>query len=282
MYMRPIAIVVCMVLAGAAGAQDSGCLIISEVVAGALSGDCPNWVEITNTGTLPFTFSQGGLIVQVDNKTDVFVDVPLPGVTIAPGQSFVVCSNSGCSGSFFGIYGFHADFYTNVPIGNGNDRYILTDTADGSHLIDIYGQFGVNGSGQPWEYTHGYSYRLPPYNSGTGQTFAAEEWFYGGVGSLEVEDYMYPMLTSPKAHVYNEICGCDPQHPRGDANCDGNVDGFDIQPFVLALTDPAAWIASYPNCQIGCVCDASCDGAIDGFDIQPFVTCLTQGCPPCP
>jgi len=69
--------------------------------------------------------------------------------------------------------------------------------------------------------------------------------------------------------------------PRGDANCSGAVDGFDIQPFVQALTDPVAWQAAYPDCNIYCVCDVNCDGGVDGFDIQPFVQCLTGICPPC-
>jgi hypothetical protein len=62
----------------------------------------------------------------------------------------------------------------------------------------------------------------------------------------------------------------------GDMNCDGVVDGFDIQPFVLALTDPDAYESLYPDCNVlnG---DINGDGAVDGFDIQPFVELLTGG-----
>mgnify|MGYP000470140001 CR=1 FL=1 len=62
----------------------------------------------------------------------------------------------------------------------------------------------------------------------------------------------------------------------GDLNCDGYVDGFDIQPFVLALTDPDAYALAYPDCDImnG---DCNGDGTVDGFDIQPFVQLLTGG-----
>jgi len=67
----------------------------------------------------------------------------------------------------------------------------------------------------------------------------------------------------------------------GDANCNGTVDGFDIQPFVQALTNPSAWEATYPDCSLYCVCDIDCNGSVDGFDIQPFVQCLTGQCPPC-
>ena len=61
---------------------------------------------------------------------------------------------------------------------------------------------------------------------------------------------------------------------RGDLNCDGAVDAFDIDPFVLALTDPAGYQAAFPDCNIlnG---DCNGDGVVDAFDIDPFVELLT-------
>jgi len=59
----------------------------------------------------------------------------------------------------------------------------------------------------------------------------------------------------------------------GDLNCDGLVNGFDIDPFILALTDPVAYHTAYPNCGLlnG---DINGDGALNGFDIDPFVMLL--------
>jgi len=34
---------------------------------------------------------------------------------------------------------------------------------------------------------------------------------------------------------------------RGDLNCDGAVNNFDIDPFVLALTDATAYAAAWPT-----------------------------------
>jgi len=62
----------------------------------------------------------------------------------------------------------------------------------------------------------------------------------------------------------------------GDLNCDGTVDGFDIQPFVLALTNPAGYGKAYPQCRAK-LADVNFDGQVDGFDIQPFVRLLTGG-----
>lgn len=59
----------------------------------------------------------------------------------------------------------------------------------------------------------------------------------------------------------------------GDANCDGRLDNFDIDPFVLALTDATA----FPGCGL-LASDMDDDGALTNFDIDPFVTCLVDGC----
>jgi hypothetical protein len=62
----------------------------------------------------------------------------------------------------------------------------------------------------------------------------------------------------------------------GDMNCNGTLNGFDIDPFVIALTDPAAYATMFPDCTIWNA-DANCDGVINGFDIDPFVILLTGG-----
>ncbi len=59
----------------------------------------------------------------------------------------------------------------------------------------------------------------------------------------------------------------------GDLNCDGAIDAFDIEPFILALTDPAGYAAAYPGCDHD-LADVNGDGAVDAFDIEPFVGLL--------
>ncbi|MBL8879869.1 MAG: right-handed parallel beta-helix repeat-containing protein [Phycisphaerales bacterium] len=66
---------------------------------------------------------------------------------------------------------------------------------------------------------------------------------------------------------------------RGDLNCDGAVNNFDINPFVLALTDPDEYAAAFPDCDINNA-DINADGLVNNFDINPFVECLVNsGCP---
>ncbi len=63
---------------------------------------------------------------------------------------------------------------------------------------------------------------------------------------------------------------------KGDLNCDGSVDFGDINPFVLALSNPALWQQTYPGCPIlnG---DINNDGAFNFGDINPFVALLSGG-----
>ncbi len=62
----------------------------------------------------------------------------------------------------------------------------------------------------------------------------------------------------------------------GDLNCDGVVDFRDINPFVLALSNPAAYEQTFPECDLlhG---DINGDGSVNFGDINPFVALLTGG-----
>lgn len=68
---------------------------------------------------------------------------------------------------------------------------------------------------------------------------------------------------------------CDPRGQPGDMNCDGIVTVSDIGPFVLALTNPAAYGSQFPNCNVfnG---DMNGDGIVSVSDIGPFVAALTH------
>jgi hypothetical protein len=59
----------------------------------------------------------------------------------------------------------------------------------------------------------------------------------------------------------------------GDLNCDGYVNFGDINPFVLALVDPAAYVTTYPSCDI-MNADMNGDGSVDFGDINPFVAAM--------
>ncbi len=62
----------------------------------------------------------------------------------------------------------------------------------------------------------------------------------------------------------------------GDANCDGSIDFDDINPFVLALADPDAYGAQFPDCRL-LNADCDFDGAVTFDDINAFVGLLSGG-----
>jgi photosystem II stability/assembly factor-like uncharacterized protein len=63
----------------------------------------------------------------------------------------------------------------------------------------------------------------------------------------------------------------------GDMNGDGTVNGYDIDPFVLALTDPAGYASQFPTVDAIANGDLNGDGLLNGYDIDPFVQVLTGG-----
>ncbi|MBL8878010.1 MAG: thrombospondin type 3 repeat-containing protein [Phycisphaerales bacterium] len=82
--------------------------------------------------------------------------------------------------------------------------------------------------------------------------------------------YANTIVQGPGSQILSGV-GCD-----GDMNCDGALDNFDIDPFVMALTDPVTYAATYPDCDVNNG-DVNGDGRFDNFDIDPFVECLVNG-----
>ena len=59
-------------------------------------------------------------------------------------------------------------------------------------------------------------------------------------------------------------------------NCDGVVDFFVIDPFVLAIFNADAYALNYPNCN-HMAGDMNGDGVVDFFDIDGFLDCIFTG-----
>lgn len=170
-------------LAAFAGTANAD-LIISEVVDGDLAGGNPKFVEITNTGTMSFTFAAGD---GIGRNTTTNVQHDLGGFSIAPGDSFVLAfsANNG-QAAFVTAYGFEADTYSaGFDIGNGDDTYGLII---GGNLVDIFGEAGVDGTGEGWEYTDSFAFRNPASIASNGGAFVEGDWTYGGVAALDASD----------------------------------------------------------------------------------------------
>ena len=113
-----------------------------------------------------------------------------------------------------------------------------------------------------------------------------DAWFYRWIeagienanGTVGIELHPQVQPNTSVAITYNVApspCA------RGDMNCDGLLNAFDIDPFVLALVTPEQYAAAFPDCLIERA-DCNCDGIVNAFDIDAFVQCLLGGCQPCP
>ena len=91
-------------------------------------------------------------------------------------------------------------------------------------------------------------------------------------------DYAYATaLTRGVMGWLVDAAGVTPKHPAGDMNCDATVDTTDINPFVLALTDPAGYATAYPDCHWANA-DFNGDNEVNFADINPFVAVLLAPC----
>jgi hypothetical protein len=81
---------------------------------------------------------------------------------------------------------------------------------------------------------------------------------------------------TPQSVSFAASVPAPPPFGPGDMNCDGEVNNFDIDPFVLALTNPGEYASQYPGCN-PLNGDVNGDGVLNNFDIDPFVSLLTGG-----
>ncbi len=73
-------------------------------------------------------------------------------------------------------------------------------------------------------------------------------------GDFELQGGFWAVAAAP----------CDPC----DMDCDGDINAFDIEPFLTLLFDPN------PDPCDECTGDVDGNGVIDAFDIEPFLNCL--------
>lgn len=89
---------------------------------------------------------------------------------------------------------------------------------------------------------------------------------------IELVDESGDLAGDPSEYAVEEL----QLFALGDLNCDGSVDLLDVQPFVLAISDPAGYAASFPDCDAS-LADTNGDGSTDLLDVGLFVQLLTGG-----
>ncbi len=233
---------------------------------GGPTGQGDNWssfdiVGVNNAGNYIFTGDTDGA-----TSTDEFV---------AYNGTIVVREGDTLDGyTLLSGYALRAASINNLDLvahmwGSSTDEHLFLgygpELADSVHVVKTGDEIDVDGDGLG-------DFQLTDFQASTaigpGLSLAEDGWVY-------IETKMIPVGggTEVEAIVGLYIPGLA---QPGDMNCDGLTDAFDIDPFVLALTNPPAYAAAYPACDY-MLADINGDGLVNAFDIDPFVVLLTGG-----
>ncbi|MBL8878066.1 MAG: proprotein convertase P-domain-containing protein [Phycisphaerales bacterium] len=260
----------CTTLGGTWLGETTNCLILNQYASSPNLPIADN-STITDTINVPDSFSVGDLnvdlLIQHTFQGDIIVTLTSPGGTTKnlvnrPGRvdTGVGFGNNNygnpTSGAFFTLDDQAAFVYDTgspgVPVDNPTGNWL----PDLGPLSDFNGQDALG------------TWTLTVSDNATIDTGTLITWRLN--------------FGRPDPNVCGQTDPCEGQQ-LGDANCDGLLNNFDIDCFVLALTtDEATWAAmcnTSGNCDFVCVLDINGDGNVNNFDIDPFVACLTEGCP---
>lgn len=155
-----------------------GPMVITGVVDGPLSGGTPKAVEffvvtpIADLSEFGFSSANNG---GGPTGAPEFV---FPPVSVPAGTFIWVATETT---NFNAYFGFDPTYVSNAASINGDDAIELFHNGE---VIDVFGDVNVDGSGQPWEYTDGWAYRIS--NTGPdGSTFVIGNWTFSGPDALD-------------------------------------------------------------------------------------------------
>ena len=158
-------------------------------------------------------------------------------------------------------------------VGNDPDGYI-GGVFDGRYVYFVPGSNGSHLHSEVLRYdTDGDFSNVSAWDTFDPGTYGVTNGYGGYAGGIFDGRHVY-FAPSSWGYPNGEVLRYDTFGCCGDLNCDGAVNAFDIDPFVLALTDPAAYGAAWPACNV-MLADCNGDGVVDAFDIDPFVELLT-------
>ncbi len=225
------------------------------------------FIEFTNLGSTPVDMTGWSFTDSAD--VPGAVDLSAFG-TVAPGESVVLAEEQPADPpySFAADWGIPAVKLVTIDAGylGRNDSIRLYD-ASGT-LVDVldYGDEDFPGTIR----TQGASGW--PCALGIGEN-DIHAWVLSAVGDAQLSFASSLGDVGSPGQFVLDYCGAP---LPADLNCDGVVNVFDIDPFVLALVDPAGYAAAFPDCDI-LAADCNHDGVVNGFDIDPFVELLAGG-----
>lgn len=187
------------------------------------------------------------------------------------------------------VYGYNlnGDYEDNLP-----ERHLTTAAIDCSALTSVSLRFWRYLNVEQQNYDHAYV-RISTNGSAwttlwqntselTDAVWTFQQFDLAAIADQQPTVYLrWTMGTTDGSWQYSgwnvddvEIWGIQPAAVLlGDLNCDGLVNFDDVNPFVLAISDPAAYAVQYPDCNL---MNGDCDGSgqVDFGDINAFVALL--------
>lgn len=153
-------------------------LVITGIIDGPLSGGHPKAIEIfVATGTEDL--SACGIGSANNGGGTDGEEFTLSGAAATGDFIYVSAQEAG----FESFFGFKPDFVSGAANINGDDAIELF--CDGV-VVDVFGDIGTDGTGQPWEHLDGWAYRTD-FTGPDGDIFALDSWTFSGPNALDGE-----------------------------------------------------------------------------------------------
>ena len=154
-------------------------LIITGAIDGPLSGGTPKAVELFATSDVADLSIYGVGSANNGGGSDG-EEFTLPSGPLSAGSFVYIASESTNFQTWFGF----APDHTSGAVGvNGDDAIELF--MNGS-VIDVFGDINTDGTGQAWEYTDGWAYRVDQTGP-DGTSFTLANWTFSGINALDGE-----------------------------------------------------------------------------------------------
>ncbi len=215
-------------------AQD---LILTGVMDGTLSGGTPKVVELFARNRIS-DLSLYGLGGANNGGGSDGEEFSFPAVEVEAGTFIYVATEAP---NFITFFGFSPDYTTGSSGAaslNGDDAVELFLNEE---VIDVFGEINEDGTGQAWEYTDGWAYRV----NGSGPdatTFTIEHWSFSGIDALDDETgndsaaSPFPIGSYRTGPLFEESFEVKPgvNYTLSDPFDDGNFDFFNR----FAVPDP--------------------------------------------
>ncbi|MFP4435804.1 MAG: ExeM/NucH family extracellular endonuclease [Chloroflexaceae bacterium] len=180
-------------------------LVITGVIDGPLSGGVPKAIELyalTNISDL----SIYGLESANNGNPAGGPEFTFPADTASAGEFLYVASEST---GFTDFFDFAPDYTGGVAGINGDDAIALYQNGT---IVDVFGEIGVDGTGEPWEHLDGWAYRVDDTGP-DGNTFELSTWTFSDPNALDGETSNNTAATPFPIGTYSTGGGGDPGQP---------------------------------------------------------------------